>query len=553
MVTATDLIDVGDLSLQNLGSLSLNAQNGDVRGDGTLDVAGSISVFGDQVYPTTAGRFTIAAYDYRDSTGASQPGSVTFYSSGSGSLPQLPLSAGGQLDVYASNIVQGGVLRAPIGTINLGWNGPGSGTLDPSHIDQDTGQAVPTTKTLTLSAGSVTSVSASDPQLGLIPYGINLNGTAWIDPTGADITVSGVPGKSVNLSGAKINDAAGAAVDINGGGDLYAYEWISGTGGTNDVLSPAYVPNPSTPSLTSFAVIPGYQPNFAPYATYATSNSNLGTDPGYVASVNGGAKVGDEVYLNASSGLPAGNYTVLPARYALLPGAFLITPVSGALPVGTTAQTDGSNAVSGYRFNDLAPGGPGAQPLLTLYNVATGTVAASTSATPPPTVARDRSQYADFYANSFLSQSAQANEAAVPQLPEDAGQLVFEATTGLAIQGHVSAQAATGGGWNRRYQQSRSHFDRQGCEPGRPGAQSCGPRQLQCCEPPDRRYPPDDRGRHDDLRDHPLHHGRQFGVPPDGSGYYPGCEQQHHAGGGLGHRTERRVVRPRRRRSFWAS
>ena len=74
-------------------------------------------------------------------------------------------------------------------------------------MDAITGQGVPIAQQVNLLSGSVTSVSAIDPSTGkalLIPYGFNLNGTSWVDPAGNDITVGGVPTKSI-----KIADGAG--------------------------------------------------------------------------------------------------------------------------------------------------------------------------------------------------------------------------------------------------------------------------------------------------------------------------------------------------------
>ena len=180
------LIDIGNLSLQGIGNARFIADNGDIRGDGGLDVAGNIYMRAGQIYPPTAVSFTIAAYDYT-SNGVAHSGSVTFAGSGE---RDLPLSAGGELNVYASTITQGGVLRAPIGTINLGWDGTGT-----APRDLITGQGVAAAKNVTLTSGSVTSVSAVDPTTGqalVIPYGTNLNGTSWIDPSGLDITTGGV-------------------------------------------------------------------------------------------------------------------------------------------------------------------------------------------------------------------------------------------------------------------------------------------------------------------------------------------------------------------------
>lgn len=412
LAVAARLIDIGNLSLQAIGKASFIADNGDIRGDGTLDVAGDIYLRAGQIYPPTEVAFTIAAYNY-NSGGATHPGSVTI--AGSGSRP-LPLSAGGQLNVFASAVTQGGVLRAPIGAISLGWNGAGLGPTD-----LITGKTAPPTQQLTFSSGSVTSVSAIDPATGqgaVIPYGINLNGTSWIDPAGTDITSSGAPVKSVSISAGTVTDQSGSSIDISGGGDLYAYRFVSGVGGTNDILA----------SSSGFAVIPGYQADYAPYARY-NSTANLGADSGYASS---GLSVGDRVYLNASSGLSAGFYTLLPARYALLPGAFLVTPQAGVPPSGAASQPDGSSVVSGYRFNDLSTARVAA-PLFTSFNIAA------------QSVIRARAQYDNSSGNGFLGQSALTSGSAAPRLPIDSGQLVLAATLGMAIQGSVSAQAPAGG------------------------------------------------------------------------------------------------------------
>ncbi len=41
----------------------------------------------------------------------------------------------------------------------------------------------------------------------------------------------------MNINAASISMAAGATVDLTGGGDVYAYEFVPGTGGSRDVLS----------------------------------------------------------------------------------------------------------------------------------------------------------------------------------------------------------------------------------------------------------------------------------------------------------------------------
>ncbi len=116
-------------------------------------------------------------------------------------------------------------------------------------------------------AGSVTSVSAVDPATGqalVIPYGLNLNEVSWIDPLGNDITVAGPPQKTITIAGVKVFSQAGSTIDLQGGGDLYAYRWVSGIGGTKDILL----------STTSFAILPA-----ATRRTRLTRRIRIGRSP----------------------------------------------------------------------------------------------------------------------------------------------------------------------------------------------------------------------------------------------------------------------------------
>ncbi len=410
------LIDVGSLSLQNIGAAALIAEGGDIRGNGTLDLAGDLTLRAGQIYPPTDLSFTLAAYDYQRA-GTRQPGTVTISSAGT---RQTPLSAAGTLNIFGSTITQGGVLRAPMGTINLGWDGTGTAPRDlVSNL------TVAATQQLTLGAGSVTSVATVDAKTGaalVVPYGANLNGTAWIDPASNDITATGLPAKAVNISASNVTDEAGSVIDLRGGGDLYAYRFVPGVGGTRDVLA----------ATTSFAVLPNYEADYAPYAPFNATrlNPNLGNDAGYV---NASLRPGDRVTLAASNGLPAGTYTLLPARYALLPGAFLVTPQGAAVPpLSATEQPDGSSVVAGYRTNALSGQG-GTQAVTSAFQVT------------PQTVVRQRAEYEDSLANTTLRDPTTTPEVAVARLPVDAGQLVISAARNLTLQGTVNAQAPTGG------------------------------------------------------------------------------------------------------------
>ncbi len=394
------LIEIGNLSLQNIGTANLTATNGDIRGDGTFDVAGNISLTAGQIYPLTEVTFNIAAFDY-DLDGVMQNGAVKIAPAGD---RFLPLSAGGTLNIFANTISQGGVLRAPIGSVNIG-----SSDFSNEAVDPISNLPFTSTDRLILAPTAVASASAVDPTTGqalIIPYGTDSNGTSWIDPAGIDITAGGGPVKRVTVTATTVVDEAGATVDLRGGGDLFAYRFVPGLGGTVDILG----------SPTSYAIVPGYGANYAPI------------DPGYA---NSSLASGDQIYLNASAALPAGVYTLLPARYALLPGAVLVTAQS-TTPNDAVLRLDGSSLVSGYRFNAFT-GQPQKQPLLTAFEVA------------PQSVVQARAEYDSFSANDFLRNGALANDAAVPRLPIDSGQLVLAATGALSVSGNVLAQAPEGG------------------------------------------------------------------------------------------------------------
>ena len=280
---------------------------------------------------------------------------------------------------------------------------------------------MPTTGNLTLGSGSLTSVSLIEPngQALIVPYGIINTSNDWIDPAGNDITsagngTNGLPAKSVNLSGQTITDQSGATIDLRGGGDLLAYQFVSGTGGTNDILA----------SNSSFAVIPSYSLNYAPFAPYAVSSSlqtNGVADAGYA---NPNLTVGEQVYLNSSSGLPAGVYTLLPARYALLPGAYLVTPSTSSALAPTATQANGISYVSGYRFDGLSNSSTAA-PLSTEFEVESQSVVLS------------QADYQRSYANTYFPKTSATNNQAVPLLPRDAGQLVI-------VAGELSLPTTTG-------------------------------------------------------------------------------------------------------------
>jgi filamentous hemagglutinin len=444
-LNATDLIDVGFLSLQNFGTANLSVPTGDIRGGGLFYAAGTINLTAGQIYTPTAATFTVAAFGNDNTVNG---GAINIYP---GVERPLPLSAGGTLNFFAITIYQDGNLEAPFGVINLGALPNVSTGLTPvlagETFSQDStsqlyfgstnlNQFAPVTQSLTLGPDSTTSVSgvSKTGEVLDLPYGTILNGEQWIAPNGQDITAGGLPAKAINLNGNNVNDMSGSVINLAGGGDLFAYQFTPGVGGTNDILSAFKYSNgqivetsANVPvSSTSFAILPTYGLDYAPIDLTIDST---GAFPYANSSIT--SQIGNGIYLSGGDGIAAGTYAILPARYALLPGAYLITPSSTKV-AQTSENPDGSISMAGYTFNTL---NSGAQ---VVPNVGGYTIDSSS-------VVNNAAPYTVDSANTFLAASAVANNEAVPRLPQDAGQLVFEATAGLQINGSLLGQAGPSG------------------------------------------------------------------------------------------------------------
>jgi len=454
-------IDVGTVVMQDIGRATLSAKNGDIRGNGSLNIAGKLALDAAQIYPTTLAQFDIIAFDH-----AKGKGSISITRTGTASLP---LSAGGTLNIYATNISQGGNLVAPFGTIRLGWDGS---DFDPSDTDFDrpeslaVGRAlqIPVANKVELQRGSTTSVSGIDSLTGRgiqVPFGVSPDGLSWIDPRGVNVTASGLPVKQVIVAGNSVNAAPGSTIDIRGGGELSAFRWIAGNGGPVDVLgspsaswssSISYDPGalvsyngqtwsarvaitgtasntaPEVNRLWSlvpeaFAVLPGFGGNIAPFARYnqGPNAGDLGGDPGFTSSR---LRAGDQISIAGSSTLSTGTYTLLPARYALLPGATLVTPQTTPL-TGLFANADGSEVVSGYRFNAFNRANSTAVTRQT-FEVASA-----------PVVAR-RAEYEVLRADSFAQAAVnRLNLETLQRLPRDAGHVSIQGNQEIILEGTI--------------------------------------------------------------------------------------------------------------------
>lgn len=395
-VAQTNLLSTGDIRLngvldQNAGPNALPTASPGIYVSyvGGLTTAGNLDLSAAQVYPTTLSQYRLAVQD-----GSGQPtGRIGFHATGTSSPV---LSAAGRLQVSAAQIEQAGVVKAPLGSIEL-----------------DAAQS------LDLAPGSLTSVSGENQT---IPFG-SVTSNTWTY-NGGIVSTDNLPQKSVVLRGNRLNLQSGATADISGGGELYAYEYVAGPPGSQDVLAGS-----------SYAILPNLNSRYAPY------------DPQYsaVQQVTPGAGV----YLAGGAGIAPGDYTLLPARYALLPGAYLVTPAAGYAnlqPGLSVAQPDGTTIIAGKNASVIATSQGSGGPMNFGY---TTDALWSGFAVAPGNWARGQSSYVDHTASATFAAAAQAAGTATPRLPVDAGQLVFAATgsgANMDLKGNVLADSAQGSG-----------------------------------------------------------------------------------------------------------
>ncbi|MBZ5791222.1 filamentous hemagglutinin family protein [Burkholderia contaminans] len=445
------LNNIGQANLASSGDIRLSStsvsQTSNVLLPGELYTPGNVTLNAASLYPATGNTFIIDAVGPVDSTtGKPAPTTVTFGTTGSSGTP---LSAGGTLLVDATNIVQGGNVRAPSGTLVFGVGDPTNAATQ----KQFGNLPLVATDSVTFANGSVTSVSNGR---SIIPYGTTIDGVEWQFNPLAGTTASdlnGPPAKYIGVNGTSVALNKGATIDLSGGGDLQAAEWVPGTGGTRDVLSQYNVSYASGKGATAvpvnagagnvYAIVPGTQSPVAAYdplfaqtvqpdvgsnGTPTTKTSTLGVGQ---AGLNDA--IGKAVYLSGVPGLAPGYYTLLPGKYATLPGAYRVTVSSATgnvVPGASQVLPDGTVMAAGY-FADAVTGGRSATP--TLFNVQSGATW------------QQYSQYTLKGANAFFTAQAAKQGNVTPPLPVDGGQLVLAATKALTLGATLNAAAGTGG------------------------------------------------------------------------------------------------------------
>ncbi|UIP18682.1 filamentous hemagglutinin family protein [Achromobacter deleyi] len=251
---------------------------------------GDLRLMAAQIYPTTGAYALLKTAD----SATLSLGRTT------GALPATPDSAFGRLIVDGGVIEQGGVLRAPLGVLELGAAIGGSD--------------------IRLLPGSVTSASGAGL---LMPYGGTTDGLSY-RYDGQEATLLGAGGTTFNqvtagvaIYSKRLAVDQGALIDLSGGGELLGAGFVSGRGGSTDVryhpLMRQGADGLVLPSLADhpvYAIVPGVQKGVAPVTPEAGASD---------------AMIGQQITLaQGVPGLPAGTYTLLPSTYALLPGAFRV-------------------------------------------------------------------------------------------------------------------------------------------------------------------------------------------------------------------------------------
>jgi filamentous hemagglutinin family protein len=229
----------------------------------------------------------------------------------------MPQSAFGILALGGDTVRQGGIVRAPLGNLIVGQDGRSTFEARASLLE--------------LLPGSVTSVSGAGLRM---PYGGTTDGIGY-SYAGKPIDKRAVGRSGILLTGDSVVGHQGALLDLSGGGELTGAGFITGRGGSVDVLrTPLANANPANTFSKAgngvYAIVPGFQGGYAPVSPDAGA-----AEPA----------IGQQITLDTDvAGLKAGTYTLLPSTYALLPGAFRVElGAESALPTGS-----GSHVASGH-------------------------------------------------------------------------------------------------------------------------------------------------------------------------------------------------------------
>lgn len=294
-----------------------------------------------------------------------------------------PLSVGASLGFKAATIDQKGTIQAPFGQITLS-----------------------ATERVTLHDGSLTSVSGD----GLtVPYGNTVGGQQDWQVNGQ--AIDRLPEKTITVEapGQAVELKTGSKLDLSAGGKVVAWEFVAGPNGSKDIFTGSFETN------GTFAVVPTVKGHAPVDAQLLGDTAGLKDLLGF--------NTARQITFGEGGPLPAGTYTVLPARYALLPGAFLVRPSGQAnLAVGQSAAQPIGSTLVGATLSTLGVGVSSA-PVAT-YEVMS------------QAVARRSSEIRESEADAFFAGKAAALDQAAPRGAAQGGTLNLAATR-LSLEGQT--------------------------------------------------------------------------------------------------------------------
>lgn len=297
-----------------------------------------------------------------------------FEFAGTGSNSSPILSVGADLEINAGTIVIDSTIDNPFGAITLN-------AADTVRLGQRARLSVAGTR---------------DVPLGRI----EADGVSWVyelSSSGAPVRFDSLPEKVVAVNAPAIEAAEGSEIDLSGGGRIYGREFVAGLGGSSDILV-------NRPYTESFVILPEHQSGYAPFDRVEFEGS--------------GIPWGTSFEVSGSDQLADGSYTVLPANYALLPGALLITPESNSGGVGegfNSRNRFGAEVVSG-RFSSAGQ---------------VGAANWSGFRVEPGSVVNERAEYRITDADAFFAFDQPGTR------PEENGRLVVTADQSLQFGGAI--------------------------------------------------------------------------------------------------------------------
>lgn len=293
---------------------SVPFRTGGRRYGGAFIATGDLTFSAARLSPATYSDFVVSTV--KDSIDG---GSITILQNPV-AVSDVSLSPAGRLEFLSKVITHKGTVTAPLGEIV--FSAPGG--------------------EVNLDSASVTSVAADRDLL----FGYTTeSGTSW---KYAGMDVEAPPAKNIVIDAADTTISSRAKLDLSGGGELVAWEFTSGPGGKSDVLAA---------DANKFAIVPDWNGFSATdgelLKEYLLDSSNTG-----ISSL----KAGDRITLGNNPYGLTGSYVLLPARYALLSGAYLVTikSTNDAVLGGAITQADGSSLVSGRVLGVNASGAPSA-------------------------------------------------------------------------------------------------------------------------------------------------------------------------------------------------